>query len=236
MSEKYIKVFTKFAEVRGFFATKYGTVDSYPYIRNDVFEENGLSDAIAVCPKQVHKDNIEIISEKPSDILLIPDTDGLITNQKNVLLTTVHADCLAVFLYDAKKNAIGLVHAGWRGTVLGIAPKAVKMLVGVYDCNPADIHAFISPGISECCFEVGSEVYEEFKNLWNFIDDYAEPQKNKYYIDLKGINKRQLEQAGLQSDNIDISSHCTCCEPETFCSYRRDGGTYLRMGAGLCMK
>lgn len=235
MSEKYLEVFTQLAGVKGFFSTKYGTVDSYPYIRNDVFAENGLSDAIAVCPKQIHKDNIAIINEIPSATLLIPDTDGLITNWKNILLTTVHADCLAVFLYDAKKHAIGLVHAGWRGTALGIAPKAVKMMTENYGSLPEDVYAFISPGISKCCFEVGPEVYEEFKNKWDFIDDFAQPKNKKYYIDLKGINKIQLEKAGLQSMNIQISKHCTCCEPETFCSYRRDGGTYLRMGAGLCM-
>ena len=58
----------------------------------------------------------------------------------------------------------------------------------------------------------------------------------KYYIDLKDINRRQLEAAGLKRENIAISEHCTCCEPELFCSYRREGGTYRRMGAGICMR
>ncbi len=235
MSDKYIEVFPQFEELTGFFSTKHGAADGYPYNREDVFEENWLDEAIPVWPKQIHKDHIEIIEQRPYRPLEIPDTDGLITNLRGVLLTTIHADCLPVYFFDPMKNVIGLVHAGWRGTCAGIAPKAVSMMCKEYGCDPADIQVHIGPGISKCCFEVGTEVYEEFKQNWDFADEFAEPKEEKYYIDLKGINRKQLEEIGITAANIETSSHCTCCEPDIFCSYRREGGTYLRMGAGLCL-
>jgi len=178
-----------------------------------------------------------------SNHIRFPRTDGVITDQKNILLTTVHADCLPVWLYDEEHHAIGLVHAGWRGTLAGIAPKAVKLMQETYGSDPAKMKAAIGPGISLCCFETGPEVIEAFRIHWDFADKYAEPAENrpdgnagKFYIDLKGINTEELLQAGLQLENIEISSHCTHCEPETFASYRREGGTYMRMGAGICLE
>lgn len=252
MFDKYIEVFPQFEELTGFFSTKDGASEGYPYNRGDVFEANWLEEAIPVWPKQVHKDHIEIIEQRPYRPLELPDTDGLITNLRGVLLTTVHADCLPVYFFDSLKNVISLVHAGWRGTNLGIAQKSVKLMQKGYGSDPADIQVFIGPGISKCCFEVGAEVYEEFKGNWDFIDEFAEKRAPdakgssadakgssddafKYDIDLKGINKRQLMEVGIPKDNIEVSPHCTCCEPETFCSYRREGGTYQRMGAGLCL-
>ncbi len=172
-----------------------------------------------------------------------PRTDGVITDRKNILLTTVHADCLPVWLYDEEHHAIGLVHAGWRGTLAGIAPKAVKLMHENYGSDPAKMKAAIGPGISLCCFETGPEVIEAFRAHWDFADKYAEqaekrPDGNagKFYIDLKGINTEELLQAGILRENIEVSRHCTHCEPETFASYRREGGTYMRMGAGICLE
>lgn len=181
-----------------------------------------------------------------------PRTDGVITDQKDVLLTTVHADCLAVWFYDKKHQAIGLVHAGWKGTLAGIAPKCVNLMKETYGSDPAEMLAYIGPGITECCFETGKEVVEAFCSVWDFAENYVEPEKkiprwkelagipadadpDKFYIDLKGINTEELLLAGLKAENISVSGHCTCCEPETFASYRREGGTYMRMGAGICL-
>lgn len=193
---------------------------------------------------------------------MIPYTDAVVTNVKNVLLTTVHADCLAVYFYDEKNQAIGLAHAGWRGTAAGISIKTLEKMKEVYGSKAEDMQVYIGPGISRCCFETGPEVYREFKESWDFIDEFAEeryvlkysqdvkpqiglsdskmnlPEREsvlKYYLDNKGLNKRQLEISGVKPENIKVSRHCTCCETDLFCSYRREGGTYMRMGAGLCL-
>lgn len=176
-----------------------------------------------------------------STAIIIPDTDGTITNLKNVLLTTVHADCLAVFCYDPVKEAIGLCHAGWRGTCAGIAMEMVEKMEDEYGCDPENLQAYIGPGISQCCFEVGMEVAEDFAENWTFAEDYimrtpGDVANGKCHIDIKGINQEQLELMGIPTEQIRVSEHCTCCEPQLFCSYRREGGTYMRMGGGLCMK
>lgn len=178
-----------------------------------------------------------------AESIQLPRTDGIITDREDVLLTTVHADCLPVWFYDAEHGAIGLVHAGWRGTLAGIAPKAVKLMQDTYGSDPAQIKAAIGPGISLCCFETGAEVIEAFRREWEFADRFAEPAvqrpggaEGKYYIDLKGINVEELLQAGIRRENIEVSEYCTCCMTENFASYRREGGTYMRMGAGICLK
>ena len=190
------------------------------------------------------KDNPDSVDQNPGDYspaITIPDTDGTITNLKNVLLTTVHADCLAVFCYDPVKEAIGLCHAGWRGTCAGIAMEMVEKMEEEYGCVPENLQVYIGPGISQCCFEAGMEVAEAFAENWTFAEDYItrtpeDMVNGKCHIDIKGINQEQLEMMGISTDQIRVSEHCTCCEPQLFCSYRREGGTYMRMGGGLCMK
>ncbi|WP_051280875.1 peptidoglycan editing factor PgeF [Anaerovorax odorimutans] len=234
MSILYLPVFENEDGVRGFFSTKAGAALKSPYYNKDVLEELSLEDYKLIWPKQVHKANVEIIKDIGNKKeVIIPETDGLVTNNPDVLLTTVHADCLAVYFYDKEQKAIGLVHAGWRGTVKGISQNAVKIMMCEYNSKPEDIISFISPGISKCCFEVGREVYEEFRQKWDFADEFAEKKGEKYYIDLKGINKRQLLDLGVK--NIQVSSHCTCCNPELFCSYRGEKGVKKRMGAGICL-
>lgn len=235
MQQAYLKVFEHLPQVKGFFATKYGACQGSPYYHQGVLQETGLDGMQLIQPQQIHKDNIAVIEKRGEEPVPLPDTDGMITNVPGVLLTTVHADCLPVYFFDPKKGAIGLVHAGWRGTAAGIAPKAVTLMEQIYKSSPSHIQVYIGPGISQCCFETGPEVAEEFCEKWSFAGAFAQKRGEKYYIDLKGINKRQLTNLGVKASQIEISPHCTCCEEELFCSYRREGGTYLRMGAGLCI-
>jgi len=264
LKKNYLPVFEEYPEVTGFFSLKDGAVEGSPYNNPEMFRQLGLEDAVRVWPTQIHKTQVAVIrqedvdaakdnpdpgDQKPGDqnlgdyspAIIIPDTDGTITNLKNVLLTTVHADCLAVFCYDPVKEAIGLCHAGWRGTCAGIAMEMVEKMEDEYGCDPENLQAYIGPGISQCCFEVGMEVGEDFAENWTFAEDYitrtpGDVANGKCHIDIKGINQEQLELMGIPTEQIRVSEHCTCCEPELFCSYRREGGTYMRMGGGLCMK
>ncbi|QAT43385.1 peptidoglycan editing factor PgeF [Aminipila luticellarii] len=235
MSTLYLPIFEEKEGVRAFFSTKAGASLQSPYYNKKVLEELSLQNCRLVWPEQVHQTHIEVIRESAEsrEPVRAAKTDGIITNNPDILLTTVHADCLAVFFYDKKKKAIGLVHAGWRGTVGGIVVKAVKQMESEYGSKPEDIAAFISPGISKCCFETGEEVYDLFLENWKWADAFAEKKGSKYYIDLKGINERQLLEAGVRE--IQVSGYCTCCRPEMFCSYRREQGTKMRMGAGICL-
>lgn len=256
---KYLDIFEKEEGVKAFFTTKDGAVEGSPdgtvFNNEQLFEEMGLTDTFKVWPRQVHGTNIEVI--KASDMqslteeelqrlnggIILPDTDGIMTDAKNVLLTTVHADCLPVYLYDAKNGVIGLVHAGWRGTVAGIVPQAIRRMVAVLGAGRDHLKIHIGPGISKCCFEVGPEVASQFLLEWgsSFSESVDtgtdnDTDEEKYLLDLKAAVKQQAINAGIPEENIETSTHCTYCEPELFCSYRREGGTYMRMGAGIVMR
>ena len=255
IKKNYLPVFEEYPEVTGFFSLKDGAVEGSPYNNPEMFRQLGLEDAVRVWPTQVHETRVAVIrqedvdaakanfdpgNQNPDDYspaIIIPDTDGTITNRKNVLLTTVHADCLAVFCYDPVKEAIGLCHAGWRGTCAGIAMEMVEKMEEEYGCDPEDLQVYIGPGISQCCFEAGMEVAEAFAENWTFAEDYItrtpeDVANGKCHIDIKGINQEQLELMGISTDQIRVSEHCTCCEPQLFCSYRREGGTYMPLHEG----
>lgn len=232
--KQHLEVFPEWENVRAFFTYKEAAVNGSPYDNPGFLRELGLADCQIVWPQQVHKDTIAVISQRGEEPLRILETDGMVTDQPGVLLTTVHADCLPVYFYDPVRRVVGLVHAGWRGTDLGIAPKAVRVM-REFGTEPQNVQVFIGPGICGDCFEVGPEVYEQFAEHWDFIGACAVRRGEKFYMDLKEINKRQLLEAGVPREQIQITEHCTYHEPKLFCSYRREGGTYWRMGAGICM-
>jgi YfiH family protein len=241
--------------VRTFFTTRRGGVSHNPYDslnfgkytedqlsnvnlnRKLVFEALAIKDPVLVFPRQVHGDAVACMEEKDiigKNNITIEDTDAVITKVKNVILTTVHADCLVVYLVDLKNKVIGLTHAGWRGTKENITAKTIGEMERLLGAERGEIIAVIGPGIGSCCFEVGEEVYLEFSAKISFIDEFAIAQPDgKYRIDLKGINMRQLQDAGVK--DVSATSHCTSCEGYLFFSHRRDLGVAGRMGAGISL-
>jgi len=179
--------------------------------------------------------SIDIVNEVPSDrVLNFPDTDATITNRIGVILTSLHADCIPIWLYDPVNHVAGVAHAGWRGTRLDIAAKTAAEMNSWYGSQMKDIIAVIGPGISQCCFEVGAEVYQEFFDMLGDLGELAIDDKNgKYHLDLKGINRRLLERAGV--DRVLVSDYCTSCRKDLFYSYRRDDGKTGRMCAGMVL-
>ncbi|MCI7145326.1 MAG: peptidoglycan editing factor PgeF [Clostridiales bacterium] len=228
---KYLEIFEDIPGIKAFFSTKEGAVEGSPYNNEELFSELGLEKAFRVFPQQVHEATVCDITGDMirGDSISLPSTDGTVTREKNVLLTTVHADCPPVYFAHNKGDAVGMVHSGWRGTLAGICPQTVRRMVSLYGISPENLRVHIGPSISRCCFEVGDEVIRAFNLEWG----YSFTENNM--MDLKAIIRRQLEDAGVPSVNISDDGHCTYCEPEMFCSYRREGGTYMRMGAGICI-
>ncbi len=183
-----------------------------------------------VFANQIHQDNVYIVSQKDKEKVFheserIKDTDAFITNEQNVLLTTYHADCVPIYLVDPVKKAIGLAHAGWRGTALQIGKKTALAMKNVYGCAVEDILVGIGPSIGGCCFEVDLPVVTEFKNLVPFCEKYiSDCQNGKYKINLWGINQQSLEEVGIKTSNIEVAEICTMCDTELFFSHRAMGG------------
>ena len=153
------------------------------------------------------------------------ETDGLITDKPGVVLTTTHADCVPVQLFDAEHGAVAAVHSGWKGTAHGIAKNAVRAMSQNYGTNPAALKAVIGPAICMDCFEISEDVYGIFAQMYpELITDplycRAGRAPGKYQLDLKRFVRRTLEEAGLVENNIHDVGLCTCC-PGNFYSHRR---------------
>ncbi len=218
----YIETFQE-EDLTAFFTDREGSSAS-PYMNEDVRSALQLTDTPWVRIHQVHKDRIAVIEDRPEGDVVLEDYDALITNVPGLVLVTVHADCIPVQLYDPDQRVIAAVHAGWRGTALGIAGKAARQMRDRFGCR--NIQAYIGPGISLCCFEVGPEVIEAFQERYEACIEGD-------HVDLKAINRMQLEAEGVRS--IQVSDQCTFCSSR-FVSYRRDSGTDQRMASGICMR
>lgn len=151
-----------------------------------------------------------------------PECDALVTNTPGLTLVVFTADCTPILLHDPVTGAVGAVHAGWRGTVAGIAAKAVEEMARAYGCDPANITAAIGPNIGPCCFETGEDVPQALRQcLGAEAEEFIRPAGEKYYVNLKGANRRILERAGVRV--IDESGECTACRPDRFWSHRKVG-------------
>ena len=138
-------------------------------------------------------------------------------------MVTYSADCQSILIYDKKRKIIGNIHSGWKGTLNRIIENAINIMVNDYNSNREDISVFICPSILKCCFEVDSDVKDEFIDRFNDIDinNYIKQKNNKYLIDTVGINTDILINLGIKKENIHKSNICTKCSKE-FHSYRRN--------------
>lgn len=171
----------------------------------------------------------------PDTVRLIPDCDGLITDQPGVALVTTAADCVPVFLYDPVRRAIAAVHAGWRGTVKGIGARAVAAMVERYGCRPADLVGAVGPSIGPCCYEVDDQVAEPVRAYYGeaaqgLLSPTGAP--GKYHLNLWEANRYDLLRAGVGS--VTISGECTSCGVHRLFSHRAEHGAAGR-GAGVIM-
>ena len=115
------------------------------------------------------------------------------TNEKNVTLLILVADCLPVFFYDPVHQAIGLAHAGWRGTVTHIAPKTLLAMSEAYGTQPAEVKVALGPSIGACCYEVGQEVKGQFDEIFPWSGEVFTPSFGKQWkLDLAQANVKQL--------------------------------------------
>jgi len=153
-------------------------------------------------------------------------TDGLIADTSDVVLATIHADCVPLFFLDTVRKAVGMTHAGWRGTLGDIAGETVRRMQAEFGSNPSDVLVGIGPSIGPCCFEVGADVAAEFAAAMPYATDCIQPSATdagKAYMDLQRVNELLLLRAGVRAENIETAGLCTKCHDELFYSHRRDG-------------
>ena len=155
--------------------------------------------------------------------------DGYVTSEKGITLGVKSADCVPILLEaeDEKGNiiAVSALHAGWRGTIAGIAAEGVKALVKK-GADPKCIRAAIGPSIDYCCFEVGKEFVDEVneRNKTAPVKMGAFERDGKLYADLKSINREYLAACGVKYENIDVCDECSYCLADKYYSHRRMKG------------
>ncbi len=159
--------------------------------------------------------------------------DGLITDEPGVTLLTHYADCTPLFFLDRKKRAIGLAHAGWRGTAAQIGAITVQSMQKEFSSDPADILVGIGPSIGSCCFEVDRDVAEAFMALWTFEPNafVKAGRPGKYQVDLWEANRRILLGAGILAQHITVGGLCSCCNHSWLWSHRATKGVRGGMAA-----
>jgi YfiH family protein len=136
--------------------------------------------------------------------------DALITDQRGITVSVRSADCFPILLADVQRRVVAAVHAGWRGTASKINAEVLAKMAAQFGTAPSDVWVAIGPGIGPCCYQVGEEVARKFG-----LDRAGR-------VDLAQANRRQLIEAGVPDNRIELLGVCTCCDPERFHSYRRD--------------
>lgn len=204
--------------------------------REKVCRALGVDAASLVVGEQVHGTNVARVDAAHRGrgarraVDAIPGVDALITDSPGVVLFGLFADCVPVLLYDPERRAIGLAHAGWKGTVGHIAGGTVRAMANAFGSRPQACFAAIGPSIGPCCYEVGQDVAARFQEADATV---VHRRGNGYYVDLWTANVRQLEAAGVPTDQITVARLCTRCVKEQFFSHRGDGGRTGRIAAAI---
>ena len=234
------------AEVQALVTTRHGGVSTGP------FATLNLGGKTADDPQNVTQSHSANIAQVPRGYEggAFDDVDALITDAKQTPLVILTADCAAVFLYDAHNHAIGLVHAGWRGTVAGIAADAVRRMHAAFGTFPHDIIACIGPSIGPCCYEVGDEVINAVsETLPEYADEVlVEPDMasagsfresvnaGRKHFDLWRANEIMLADVGVPETQIEVARLCTSCRTDIFYSHRAEKGITGRFGGFMMLK
>lgn len=196
----------------------------------------GLDPDRMVRVRQVHGDGVSIASELDGlrggrpDAAEAPIADAIVTATPRLALMTLHADCLPILLADRRRRAVAAVHAGWRGTLLDVVGATVRRMTVDLGSDPADIVAFVGPGIGVDAFAVGEEVVSVFGDRWPDLE-VVERRGSRAHLDLKLANATQLERAGVPAASIEVSPLCTYADQDRLFSHRAQGAATGRFAA-----
>ncbi len=210
-----------------------------------IFAETlGYDEKRLVFSDQVHQTTIRKVTETDcgKGIVRLSDireTDGLMTNVKNIPMITFYADCVPLLFYDPVHEAIAMAHSGWKGTVARIGKCTLEAMKEAYGTKPEDVIAAVAPSICQQCYEVSQDVAEAFLKEFG-EEDYAQfsvdKGNGKYLLDLQKACYIVLTEAGVLSENIDVTDICTCCNPTLLFSHRASKGQRGNLGVVMMLR
>ncbi|MCA1591170.1 MAG: peptidoglycan editing factor PgeF [Acidobacteria bacterium] len=180
---------------------------------------------------QVHGPDVRVVRERADTRSEEERCDALTTRETGVLLGVKTADCVPVLLGDARTGACAAVHAGWRGTLAGIAARTLERMSAEFGTNPADVRAAIGPSARACCYEVGAEVIEAFKDKFPKAAAWFKTTREGHALaDIQRANFDQLVGAGVEAMRVHVLPLCTMCRTDLFFSYRQEKKLHGRTG------
>jgi YfiH family protein len=180
---------------------------------------------------QVHSADVRLVANDEDVKNDTEKCDGIISQMPGILAGVKTADCVPVLIGDPVTNAFAAVHAGWRGTANSIVVRAVEKMVTEFGSRPEDLIAAIGPAALGCCYEVGSEVIEMFRQNFPYANSLLMPTRDGHaLIDLHLANKNQLTDAGVPQENIYLAPLCTMERTDLFFSYRAENKTLGKTG------
>lgn len=175
-----------------------------------------------VVPEQIHSANVAVVKEPDREVLTkIEETDGVVSLEKEVVLTCITADCCPIIFKDDVSGAIGIAHVGWRGTFKKMPQKMISKM-GELGAATKNIKVAIGPSIGACCYDISDDRY------WQFLEEYERYAKlifqhrgGKWHLNLSLLNYLLLKEIGLEKNQVDHFPFCTKCDSRFF-SFRRD--------------
>ena len=181
----------------------------------------GIHDGRIVTMKQVHGDNIVEVKDKT--LKEAGEADGMITGEKDIYLAALTADCVPLFFVAPKQKLAAAVHAGWRGTLAGIAEKTVRLFKSQYDVAPSELEVALGPSIGVCCYEVKDDVAGPLMKKWGRLTTPSIAVRDgKSFINLRRLNRDILRAAGVPGNQLSQVGPCTSCAADEFFSYRHE--------------
>lgn len=179
--------------------------------------------------KQVHGDRVVVIDqpELTPERVAEREADALVTHLTDKPIGVMTADCVPVILYDPKNHVAAVVHAGRKGTQLGIVTNTVDAMKVVFSCRPENLVMGMGPAIGPCCYEVDAPCVDPFKARFESWRDLVRPgdAPGKYWLDLLAANRMEAQKAGIPGEAIHQYGECTACHTDRWFSYRREGQT-----------
>ncbi len=172
--------------------------------------------------RQVHGERVAQVRSVTDDV---GEADAMVTDQAGVMLAVLTADCVPILLLERCRRVAAVVHAGWRGTLAGLVTQAVAVLRATFEIEPAELEAALGPGIGGCCYEVDSEIGEQFSRRWGPLPVTAwTTYGSKGRLDLRSANTQLLRHTGLAGSRIYRVGPCTSCAADEYFSHRATGG------------
>ena len=193
--------------------------------RCTLFEQVGLEWCNFVYCRQIHSANVVCVNQSDAASQThLAEADAIITQCSNLALGIFTADCVPIFILDPVTPAIGIAHAGWRGTFARIADKTINAMNHQFGTSPSDCIVHLGPSIQRCCYIVSEELADQFGEAFG-----ASVRSGARALSLQDANVRQLTQAGVSSHTISVSPFCTACRTDLFYSHRAESGKTGRM-------